>query len=127
MNTKLVLNVDEASNYASMVVNVLKEKQAKLVKYIQETYSNVTVFVKENWMRLDFNKDGSVSIEDVRKNLQEFYEFLKSYDYIEATVSIKSSIYDKAVQLLKKDQDAPTQQETTAVVGDAAAALAATI
>ena len=68
-----------------------------------------------------------MSIEDVRKNLQEFYEFLKSYDYIEATVSIKSSIYDKAVQLLKKDQDAASQQENTVLVNEAAAALASTV
>ena len=32
----------------------------------------------------------SVSIEDLRKGLTQLYEFLKNYDYIEATTRIKS-------------------------------------
>jgi hypothetical protein len=54
------------------------------------------VFVQDNWLRLDFNQDGSVSIEDLRKGLGQLYEFLKSYDYIEATTRIKSQIYEEA-------------------------------
>lgn len=53
-------------------------------------------------MRLDFNKDGNVSIEDVRKSIQSFYEFLKSYDYIEATTRIKSDIYTQARLYIKQ-------------------------
>ena len=56
-------------------------------------------------MRLDFNQDGQVSMEDMRKNMNEFYEFLKSYDYIEATTRIKSSMYDNALKLMQSDQE----------------------
>ena len=52
------------------------------------------VFVQDNYMRLDFNQDGSVSMEDMRANLLQFYEFLKSYDYLEASTRIKSTLYD---------------------------------
>jgi hypothetical protein len=54
------------------------------------------VFVQDNYLRLDFNKDGKVGIEDIRESLGHLYEFLKSYDYIEATTKIKSTIYEEA-------------------------------
>lgn len=54
------------------------------------------VFVQDNWLRLDFNNDGTVSIDDVRKAMHELYEFLKNYDYIEATTKIKSNVYEEA-------------------------------
>ena len=60
---------------------------------MKTTYNNVSVFVEDNWLRLDFNGDGAVSMDDVRENLKSFYEFLKNYDYIEATTKIKSQIY----------------------------------
>ena len=104
LNQKIVLFYDDATNFVGMLVKVLQERQDDLVKYITETYSNVQVFVKDNWMRLDFNQDGQVSMEDMRKNMNEFYEFLKSFDYIEATTRIKSSMYDNALKLMQKDQ-----------------------
>ena len=55
-------------------------------------------------MRLDFNHDGAVSMDDMRKNLHQFYEFLKNYDYIEATTRIKSNMYDQALKVMQKDQ-----------------------
>ncbi len=62
------------------------------------------MFVQDNWLRLDFNHDGSVSIEDLRKGLGQLYEFLKSYDYIEATTRIKSQIYEEAQKYIKTNQ-----------------------
>ena len=82
MNQKIVVFYDEANNFVGLLVKVLQERQEDLIKYVRETYSNVQVFVKENWMRLDFNQDGSVTMEDLKKNLADFYQFLKNYDYI---------------------------------------------
>lgn len=87
-----------------MLINVLSERQGELVEYIKRTYSNVQVFVQDNYMRLDFNQDGSVSMEDMRANLLQFYEFLKSYDYLEASTRIKSTLYDQAVNIMKREQ-----------------------
>ena len=43
-------------------------------------------------------------MDDMRKNLHQFYEFLKNYDYIEATTRIKSNMYEEALKLMKSDQ-----------------------
>lgn len=91
---KVVLFYDEATNFVGMLIRVLNERQEELVAYVRRTYSNVQVFVQDNYLRLDFNEDGLVSMEDLRASLTQFYEFLKSYDYIEATSRISSNLYD---------------------------------
>ena len=100
MPKKIVLFYDEATNFVGMLIRVLGERQEELVAYVQRTYSNVQVFVQDNYMRLDFNKDGSVGMDDLRESLMQFYEFLKSYDYLEATTRISSNLYDQAVKCI---------------------------
>ena len=41
LNQRIVIFYDEASNFAGMLVKVLKDKQEELIKYVKETYSNV--------------------------------------------------------------------------------------
>jgi len=100
---KVIFFYDEASNFVGILIKVLSNRQDELVKYVTATYSNVNVFVHENWLRLDFNKDGSVSSEDLRANLKEFYEFLKNYHYLEETMRISSSLYDEAKKLIRSE------------------------
>ena len=100
---KVVVFYDEASNFVGMLINVLSERQEELVAYIRRTYSNVQVFMHDNYLRLDFNQDGSVSMEDLRSSLTQFYEFLKSYDYIQETTRISSDLYTKAVGMIKRE------------------------
>lgn len=94
---------DEASNFVGMLISVIRERQGELADYIRNTYSNVNVFMHDNWMRLDFNRDGSVSAEDLRKNLTEFYKFLVNFHYLEASMRITNSLYDEAKKLLVKE------------------------
>ena len=72
------------------MVKVLQENQHKVVEYIQKQYENVQVIVSDNWMRLDFNQDGEVTIEDLKKGAQDLYEFMKSFDYFQKATEIKS-------------------------------------
>jgi ribosome-associated protein YbcJ (S4-like RNA binding protein) len=48
-------------------------------------------------MRLDFDHDGSVSIDDLKKSMVGLYEFLKNFDVIETTSQIKSKLYSDAI------------------------------
>lgn len=61
LNQKVVFFYDEASSFVGMLIGVLSNRQSELADYISKTYSNVTVFMHDNWMRLDFNRDGAVS------------------------------------------------------------------
>lgn len=104
LNQKVVFFYDEASSFVGMLISVLRERQSELVDYIQRTYSNVRVFIQDNWVRLDFNADGILSAEELRKNLQDFYRFLVNFHYIEETMRISSSLYDEAKKMLKREQ-----------------------
>lgn len=53
-------------------------------------------------MKLDFDRDGIVSVEDFKKGLHQLYQFLLDFNYIEQAQAIKSTVYEKAVELLKK-------------------------
>ena len=50
-----MLFYDEATAYVGMLIKVLSERQDQLVEYVRNTYSNVSVFVQDNYLRLDFN------------------------------------------------------------------------
>ena len=69
---------------------MLKERQSEILKYVNETYSNVRVFAQENWLRLDFNQDGTVGFDDLRESLLKLVDFLKTFDYLEARNKIQS-------------------------------------
>ena len=96
----MVLFYDETTNFVGLLLKVLSDRQETLIAYVRKTYSNVSIFVTDNWLRLDFNADGVVTMDDMRTGLTQFYEFLKSFDYIEATTRIKSTIYDEAKRLV---------------------------
>ena len=58
VNQRIMLFVNETTNFVGMLIQLAKEKQDSLKDYIQKTYSNVRVFIQDNWIRLDFNADG---------------------------------------------------------------------
>lgn len=72
--------------------------------YVRKTYTNVSIFARDNYMRLDFNHDGRVDMEDLRKSIVSLYDFLKNFDYIEASTKIRSQIYTEAQKYLKRTQ-----------------------
>ena len=111
-NQKVVLFYDDATNFIGMLIEVVQTRQEELIKYIQQTYSNVQIFVNQNWMRFDFNQDGQVSMDDMRNNLTQFYEFLKNYDYIDAKTRITSKLYEQTVKCMKNDQKIENPQES---------------
>lgn len=99
----LYVIIDEAKAKFSFMMRVLQENQPKVVDYIQKQYENVQVIVSENWMRLDFNQDGVVTIDDLKKGAQELYEFMKTFDYFQKATEIKSQLYQEAIRYMKKD------------------------
>ena len=52
---------------------------------------------------MDFDHDGSVSIDDLKKSMVGLYEFLKNFDVIETTSQIKSKLYSDAIAYMQAE------------------------
>mmetsp|Transcript_15900 Transcript_15900/g.24511 ORF Transcript_15900/g.24511 Transcript_15900/m.24511 type:complete len:220 (+) Transcript_15900:49-708(+) len=94
---------DKATNSVISFVRVLTEKQQSVKDYVSKTYSTVQVTVQGNWMRLDFDDDGSVSVDDLKKSMVGLYEFLKNFDLVERTSQIKSKLYQDAITFMQQE------------------------
>ena len=65
-------------------------------------------------MRLDFDNDGSVSTEDMKKSMFGLYDFLKNFDIIETTTTIKSKLYTDAISYMQAElQQEDKRKENT--------------
>ena len=103
VKSNLYVIYDRSTQVLSFLMQVVNEHQQKMRDYLAKHYENVHVLFRDNWMRLDFNTDGQVSIEDIKTGAQELFEFLKSFDYLQAATDIKSSLYQEAIKYMKKD------------------------
>lgn len=103
LRKNLIVIYDQSTNYISFMFKVLKEHQAKVMQYIKDHYSNVQVMIKDSWMRLDYNKDGQVSKEDLQKGVHELYEFIINYEYLQKAIEIKNKLYNEAIKYMQKD------------------------
>ena len=63
------------------------------------------VSVSGTWIRLDFDHDGTVSLDDLKKSMFGLYEFLKNYDVIRQTTEIKSQVYHNAIAYMQNELD----------------------
>ena len=82
---------------------MLQSNQNKILDYVRKNYENVTVLMKDNWMRLDFNHDGKVSFDDIRQGIHGLYDFMKNFDFFNTAMDIKSTIYSEAIKMMRKD------------------------
>ena len=108
LSSNLYVIYDKSTDMLSFLMEVILEHQQKLKEYLAKNYENVTVLIRDNWMRLDFNKDGHVSIDDIKKGAHELFEFLKNFDYLSAATEIKSSLYQEAIKYIKRDLSTST-------------------
>jgi len=94
----------QTTSYYSFMMNILKEHQPRVLTYIQEQYENVKVIMQDNWMKLDFNNDGKISLDDLKKGAYDLYEFMANYDIIVKANEIKNTLYDEAIKYMKADK-----------------------
>jgi hypothetical protein len=113
LSSNLYVIYDKSTHVLSFLMEVLLEHQQKLREYLAKNYENVTVLIRDNWMRLDFNKDGHVSIDDIKQGAGELLEFLRNFDYLTKATEIKSSLYQEAIKYMKKDIGSSTTASGT--------------
>lgn len=103
LSSHLYVIYDKSTNVLSFLMEVILEHQQALREYLARHYENVQVLIRDNWMRLDFNKDGHVSLDDIKTGATELFEFLKNFDYLSKATEIKSSLYQEAIKYMKRD------------------------
>ena len=96
---------DAATNTISSYVQVFTERHNQIHEYVSKTYSTVSISISGSWMRLDFDSDGSVSVDDLRKSVIGLYKFFKNFDFIETTTQVKSQLYSDAIEYMQKELD----------------------
>lgn len=96
------------------MLKIYKEHQHKIIEYISAHYDNVTILIQERWIQLDFHKYSQMSSEDMRKGIQDLYEFMKNYEYLQKMSEIKCKVYEDAVKMMKlnKKEQTLTEEET---------------
>ena len=94
---------DQATNTVVSYINVITDKHAKITEYVNSTYSQARVTIEGSWMRMDIDKDGSVSVEDLKASMLNFYSFLKEFDVIEATTQFKTKLYTEAINFMQNE------------------------
>jgi ribosome-associated protein YbcJ (S4-like RNA binding protein) len=62
-------------------------------------------------MRLDFDHDGSVSLEDLKKSMVGLYDFLKNFDVIQTTTQIKGKLYTDAIAYMQNELEEDKKQK----------------
>lgn len=102
---------DSVTMKVSAFINVITTKQEEVNQYVTKTYSLVNITVEGSWMRLDFDKDGSVSVDDLKKSMVGLYDFLKNFDIIETTTTIKSKLYTDAIKYMQAELEEDTQKK----------------
>lgn len=107
---------DSVTMKVSAFINVITTKQEEVNQYVTKTYSLVNITVEGSWMRLDFDKDGSVSVDDLKKSMVGLYDFLKNFDIIETTTTIKSKLYTDAIKYMQAELEEDTKKK--AIDGD---------
>jgi len=102
---------DSVTMKVSAFINVITTKQEEVNQYVTKTYSLVNITVEGSWMRLDFDKDGSVSVDDLKKSMVGLYDFLKNFDIIETTTTIKSKLYTDAIKYMQAELEEDTKKK----------------
>ena len=105
---------DQATQKITSYVQVLTDSHDKIKDYVANTYSAVSVTVNGTWMRLDFDSDGSVSVDDLKKSVFGLYEFLKNFDVIEKTTQVKSQLYTDAIAYMQQELDEMNKEQPLA-------------
>jgi hypothetical protein len=101
---------DSATQTITSYINVITEKQTTITEYVTKTYTSVKVNVEGQWMRLDFDDDGSVSRDDLKLSMVGLYDFLKEFDVIDATYQIKGKLYTDAIAYMQQELEQDQKQ-----------------
>lgn len=79
---------------------------SKIVQEIIRLYGVTKLTVLENWLKLDLNEDGKVTLEDFYLLLQSLKTAIESLAIVTKLINTKNDVYNKAIKYVScKEHD----------------------
>lgn len=95
---KIVLVYDTSLKKASLIVENIQN--AHLVQMMSEKYADARVTLSNNWMKLDLNHDGKVTISDLIAAIRSIREIVTHSQIYGQAMELRSSMRKKAIEYL---------------------------
>ena len=97
MYGNFVVVKDTSTQCVSVIVQHTAEQRDRLKGFVEERLPLAKVYFSDYWMRLDFDNDGSVSVEDVKATVRALSEAVRGYGYTQRYLEFRNSMYRKAI------------------------------
>lgn len=103
---RLLVIWDRSTQLISFVTEHFVQNKEQLLTYVNKHYANAKLVIHQQWVRLDYNGDGQVSVEDVKSSAVGLYKFLQEFEYRQRALEIKSNLYEQALTMIKGREEA---------------------
>jgi len=80
---------------ASLIIQNLQNSH--LSQVLSQNFSNARVTLSKNWMKLDLNNDGKVTMSDILDGLNSIKEILAKYELLKNAIELPSTLRQKAL------------------------------
>jgi hypothetical protein len=104
---KIFLVYDTSLRKASIIVENIQN--AHLIQTMSETYSDARVTLSKNWMKLDLNHDGKVTISDLIAAIRSIREIVSHSQLYGQAMELRNSMRRKALEYLAGHGEKPVK------------------
>lgn len=98
---KIVLVYDTSLKRASLIMENIQN--SNLAQYVAENYSNARVTLTNNWMKLDLNNDGRVTLSDLVAAVQCVKKMAARTELIEKAIELPHVVRQRALHYFEND------------------------
>lgn len=98
VHSNILVIYDTSSQKMSLIVNSMKN--SSIAQVIHEKFQNTKVLMTQNWLKLDFNQMGKVSITDLIATIKGVQELVKHMDILVKANELKKAVYQRAITYL---------------------------
>lgn len=102
LQENVVFMYDTSLEKASLVIKNLQDSLISQV--ILQRFTNARVTLSQNWMKLDFNKDGRVTMADITSALLSIKDILAQYRYFKEALELPQTFRQKALGYIQREK-----------------------
>ena len=97
----IVLVYDQSLKRASLILEDIQHCQ--LAQFVAENYSTARVTLANNWMKLDLNNDGKVTVGDLILAIQKIQKMLLQNKLLVKAIELPHSVHKRAIEYFEHD------------------------